>query len=65
VELEILTKASVKMAVFWVIASCSLIEVSARCLVIDLMMEAGNTPETPVNFGQTTKRNNPEDSHLQ
>jgi hypothetical protein len=29
------------------------------------MMEAVNTYETPVNFYQTTRRNNPEDSHLQ
>jgi hypothetical protein len=28
------------------------------------MMEAANTSETPVNFYQTTRRNNPEDGHL-
>jgi hypothetical protein len=38
------------MAVFWV--------------VIDLMMEATRTSETLVNFYQTTRRYNPEDSHL-
>jgi hypothetical protein len=38
-----------KMAVFWVIA---------------LMMEVASTSETSVNFYQTTRRNNPEDSHL-
>jgi hypothetical protein len=38
------------MAVFWVIA---------------LMMEAARTSETLVNFYQTTRRYNPEDSHLQ
>jgi hypothetical protein len=37
-----------KMAVFWATA---------------LMMEAG-TSETLVNFHQTTRRYNPEDSHL-
>jgi hypothetical protein len=37
------------MAVFWVIA---------------LMMEAARTSETLVNFFQTTRRYNPEDSHL-
>jgi hypothetical protein len=42
----------IKMAVFWVAA-------------IDLMMEAANTSETSVNFYQTTRRNNPEDRHLQ
>jgi hypothetical protein len=33
-------------------------------LAIALMMEAANTSETLVNFCQTTRRNNPEDSHL-
>jgi hypothetical protein len=28
------------------------------------MMEAANTSETSVNFYQTTRRNNPEDSHF-
>jgi hypothetical protein len=28
------------------------------------MMEAASTSETSVNFFQTTRRNNPEDSHL-
>jgi hypothetical protein len=40
-----------KMAVFWVGA-------------IALMMEAARTSETLVNFYQTTRRYNPEDSHL-
>jgi hypothetical protein len=38
-----------KMTVFWVVA---------------LKMEAASTSEMPVNFYQTTRRNNPEDSHL-
>jgi hypothetical protein len=38
-----------KMAVFWAIA---------------LMMEAARTSETLVNFYQTTRRYNPEGSHL-
>jgi hypothetical protein len=29
------------------------------------MMEAARTSETLVNFDQTTRRNNPENSHLQ
>jgi hypothetical protein len=33
--------------------------------IIALMMEAESTPETTVNFYQTTSRNNPEDNHLQ
>jgi hypothetical protein len=32
--------------------------------MIALMMEAVSTSETLVNFYQTTRRNNPEDSHL-
>jgi hypothetical protein len=39
------------MAVFWV-------------EIIALMMEAARTSETLVNFYQTTRRYNPEDSHL-
>jgi hypothetical protein len=41
-----------KMPVFWVVA-------------IALMMEAVSTSEMLVNFYQTTRRKNPEDSHLQ
>jgi hypothetical protein len=40
-----------KMAVFWVVA-------------IALMMETARTSETLVNFYQTTRRYNPEDSRL-
>jgi hypothetical protein len=40
----------VKIAVFWV--------------VIALMMETARTSETLVNFYQTTRRYNPEDSQL-
>jgi hypothetical protein len=32
---------------------------------IGLLMEAASTSETSVNFYQTTRRNNAEDSHLQ
>jgi hypothetical protein len=46
-----------KMAVFWVVA-VSIIR------AIALMMEAARTSETLVNFYQTTRRYNPEDSHL-
>jgi hypothetical protein len=45
------------MAVFWVVAQCSLV-------VIALMMEAASISETSVNFYQTTWRNNPEDCHI-
>jgi hypothetical protein len=50
------------MAVFWVVAPHSLVEVYQR--FIALMMEAARTSETLVNFYQTTRRYNPEDSHL-
>jgi hypothetical protein len=33
-------------------------------LLIALMMEAARSSETLVNFYQTTRRYNPEDSHL-
>jgi hypothetical protein len=61
------------MAVFWVVAPCSLVEVYQHfrgpcCLhhqaLITLMMEAARTSETLVNFYQIAWCNNPEDSHL-
>jgi hypothetical protein len=54
---------SLKMVVFWVVAPCSLVEVYRRFLVIALM-ETASTSETSVNFYQTTRRYNPENSHL-
>jgi hypothetical protein len=33
-------------------------------MMMSLMMEAQGTFETSVNFYQSTRRNNPEDSHL-
>jgi hypothetical protein len=59
-----------KMAVFRIVAPCSLVEVYRRsrgaCIIsaIALMMAAASTSETSVNFYQTTQRNNSEDSHL-
>jgi hypothetical protein len=32
--------------------------------LITTMMEAASTPETPVNFHQAVRLNNPEDGHL-
>jgi hypothetical protein len=49
-----------KMAVFWVVALCSLVDDLA---MIALMMEAARTSGTLVNFYQTTRRYNPEDSY--
>jgi hypothetical protein len=54
VRFQVLTAASMKTAVFWVVAPC----------LITLTMEAASTSETSVNFYQTTWRNNPIDSHL-
>jgi hypothetical protein len=39
-------------------------EVLAASIVRAMMMEAANTSETSVNFYQTTRRYNPQDSHL-
>jgi hypothetical protein len=50
-----------KMAVFWVAAPCSLIEVYQRSM---LPPSSDRPEETLVNFYQTTRRYNPEDSHL-
>jgi hypothetical protein len=48
---QVLTAASVEMAVFWIVS-------------IALMMEEASTSETSVNFYQTPRRNNLEESHL-
>jgi hypothetical protein len=63
--------SEMKMAVFWVVAACSLIEVYRRfrgtcCLHhqgTHRPDDVGNT--SLVNYYQTTGRYNPEDSHLQ
>jgi hypothetical protein len=74
------------MAVFWVAAPCSLVqvyrrfrgawclnhhrpdddisEVLAASIIRAMMIEAPSTSEMSVNFYQTTRCNNPEDSHL-
>jgi hypothetical protein len=56
-----------KMAVFWVVAPCNLVEVYHRfrgpCCDELALMEAARTSQTSVNFYQTTLRYNPEDSH--
>jgi hypothetical protein len=62
-----------KIAVFWVVAPCSLVEVYRRfraasiirAMIMVLMMEAASTSETSVNFYQTIRCYNPEDSHLE
>jgi hypothetical protein len=47
-----------KMAVFWVVVPCSLVEVYRG------FTEAARTSETSINFYQTVQHNHPEDSHL-
>jgi hypothetical protein len=60
-----------KMAVFWFVAPRNLVEVYERfrdtwCFHHgSLMMEAAISSETSVNFNQSTRRNNPENSGLQ
>jgi hypothetical protein len=68
VEFEVLMAVSMKMAVFWVVALCSLEEIycfrGPCCLHHTLMMEAAKTSEMLVNFYQTTQCYNPQDSHI-
>jgi hypothetical protein len=59
-----------KMAVFWVVVPCSLVEVyqhfRGACCLHHQGDEAESTSETTlVNFIQTTQWSNPEDSHIQ
>jgi hypothetical protein len=62
-----------KMAVFWDVAPCSLVGINRQLLLPPssgrcsdaLMMEAVSTFEMSFNIYQTTRRNIPEDSHLQ
>jgi hypothetical protein len=53
-----------KMAVFWDVVLCSVVELLYVSEVTALMMEAASTSETLVNFYQATWCYNPEDSHL-
>jgi hypothetical protein len=59
------------MTVYWGVAPCSLDEVygsfgSAYCLHVQggMMMKAGSTSETSLNFYRSTRQNIPEDIHL-
>jgi hypothetical protein len=68
VGFEVLTAVSMKIAVFWVVAPCSLVEFYQRfrgpCCVHHQGDEAARTSETLVNFYQTTRCYNLEDSNL-
>jgi hypothetical protein len=59
VRFEVLTAASMQMAVLCVVAPCSLVEVYRR-----FRTSVASTSETSVNLYQTTRCNNPEGSHL-
>jgi hypothetical protein len=48
------------MVVFWVVATFSLVVWAKKALI----MKEASTSETSVNFYQTTRHNNPQDSHL-
>jgi hypothetical protein len=55
----------VKVAVFWVVALCSPVEVQRRFrALIASMMEAASTSGTSVNFYRTAQSNNSEDCHI-
>jgi hypothetical protein len=56
--------SALKMDVFWVVALCSLVEVYQRVRSPCCLNHQGRTSETLVNFYQTTRRYNTEDSHL-
>jgi hypothetical protein len=70
--IELLKNSKKKIAVFWVVAPCNLVEVYGRlrgfcCLHKqgdEWQEEAERTSETSVNFYQTARRNNSEDSDL-
>jgi hypothetical protein len=62
----------VMMTVFWDVATCNLVGVyscsNGSCIIRAITYrpdDGGGTPETSVNVYQTTRRNIPEDSHLQ
>jgi hypothetical protein len=62
VRFQVLTAASMQMAVFRFVALCSLVEVYRRFRDACCFHQQGD--EMSANFYQTTRRNNPEDSHL-
>jgi hypothetical protein len=58
VGFEVLMAVGTKMAVFWVLVPCSLVEIYQRfrgpCCLLTLMMEAAKSSETLVNSYQAT-----------
>jgi hypothetical protein len=57
VKVDVLAMASMKMAVFWVVALCYLMEVYRRftnaCCLLQVVMEAAGVCEALVTFYQT------------
>jgi hypothetical protein len=75
VRFQVLTATSMKTAVFWDVAPCSLVdiddvsEVLAVSIIrvmslVALVIETVSTSETSVNIYQASRRNVPEDNHL-
>jgi hypothetical protein len=62
VRFQVLTRAIVKMSVFWHVVPCDFAEFNR---LIALMMEAVSTSETSVEFYVTARYNISEDSRLQ
>jgi hypothetical protein len=57
---EVVTAASMKMAVFWVTTLCILVDVSEVFTAsIAQILEAASPSETSVNFCETARRYNP------
>jgi hypothetical protein len=65
VRVQLATAVSMKMAVFWVVAPCTLVQIYQRLRRPYCLHHQCDRPETPVNSYQSTRRYNPEDSHLQ
>jgi hypothetical protein len=65
VRFQFLTVASMKMAVFWVIVPCSLVEVCHCFRGAYCLHHQGDHSEMLTYFYQTTQPNSQEDSYLQ
>jgi competence protein ComGF len=66
VRFEVPTAVSLKMAVFWVVAPCSLVKFTDVSEVLTVfIIRAMSIALMVVNFYQTARRNNPEYRHLQ
>jgi hypothetical protein len=64
VGFEVLTAVGTKMAVLWVVAPCSPVEVYQRFRGPFCLHHQGDASSPIVNFYQITRCYNPEDSYL-